>query len=83
MATRRFTVEEALDAVLDDNFSLSDGQSSEEEEGDDLYAVLGEPVICRSDIDALTRDLVVDDDDGDSDGDSNINGDSNSDSVGD
>ena len=87
MATWRFTVEEALDAVFDDNFSLSDGESSEEEEGGDLYALLGEPVIRRSDIDALTRDLVVSDDDGNddgnSDGDGDIDGNNDSDSVGD
>ena len=85
MATRRLTVDEALDAVFDDDFGLSDGESSEEE-GDDLYALLGEPVVRRSDIDALTRDLVDDDDgstnDDDNDGDSD-DGDRASDGFGD
>ena len=82
MATRRFTVDEALEAVFDDDFGLSDGESSEEEEGDDLYALLGDPIVRRSDIDALTRDLVDGDGDGDSDGD-NDGGDRASDGSGD
>ena len=66
MATRRFTVEKALDAVFDNDFSLSDDESSEEEEEvDDLYALLGEPVIRTSDIDALASDCGVGDGDSD------------------
>ena len=86
MATRRFTVDEALEAVFDDDFGLSDGESSEEEEGDDLYALLGDPVVRRSDIDALTHDLVDGDVDGYGDGNSdgdNDGGDRASDGSGD
>ena len=78
---QRFTVDEALDTVSDDDFSLSDDKSSEEEELDDLYALLGEPVVRRSDIDALTRDFVVGD--GDSDGNGDSDGSSDSEDVGD
>ena len=42
---------------------------SDEEEGEDYYAYLGEPVVPPSDIEAQTHDVVsgddVDDDDGD------------------
>ena len=67
MATKRY-VDEALEAILDDDFGLSDGDSSDEEEGEDYYAYLGEPVVPPSDIEALTHDVVsgfnVNDDDG-------------------
>ena len=32
MATKRYTVDDALKAVFDDDFGLSDGYSSDEEE---------------------------------------------------
>ena len=83
MSNRRFTVEVALDTFLDNDFSLSDGESSEEEEGDNLHALLGEPVVRRRDSDALTRDLVVGDDNDHSDGDCNDVGDGVSDSPSD
>ena len=57
-----------MEAILDDDFGLSDGDSSDEEEGEDYYAYLGEPVVPPSYIEALTHDAVsgddVDDDDG-------------------
>ena len=69
MATKGYNVDEALEAILDDDFGLSDGDSSDEEEGKDYYACLGEPVVPPSDIEALTHNIVsedkVDDDDGD------------------
>ena len=37
----RYTIEEALQAILDDDFGLSDGESSDEE-GDDIYGYIGE-----------------------------------------
>ena len=71
-ATRRYTVDEVLDAVFDDDFGLSDGRSSEE--GEDLYAMLGDPIVLCSDTDALTDKHVDSGVDGtsgdDSDGDS-------------
>ena len=41
MVTRRY-------AVFDDDFGLSDRESSEEEE-EDLYALLGDPIVLCSD----------------------------------
>ena len=81
MATLRFTGEEATDAVFDNDFSLSEGESSEE--GDNLYALLGEAVIRRSDIEALTCDLVVSNGDSDSISNSNDIGDRASNNPGD
>ena len=44
----RFTVEEALQgAVFDNDVSLSKSESSEDGEGDDLYALLREPVVQK------------------------------------
>ena len=65
MATKRYTVDEALEAVFDDDFGLSDGGSSNEEEGEDYYAYLGEPVVPASAVEALTRDVVSGDEDDD------------------
>ena len=68
MAMKRYNVDEALEVILDDDFGLSDGDSSDEEEGE-YYAYLGEPIVPPSDIEVLTHDVVsgddVDDDDGD------------------
>ena len=67
MAMKRY-VDEALEAILDNDLGLSDGDSSDEEEGEDYYAYLGEPVVSPSDIETLTHDVVsgfnVNDDDG-------------------
>ena len=51
--------------VFDDNSSLSEGYSTDEEEGEDYYAYLGEPLVLPSDIEALTRDVVSGHKDGD------------------
>ena len=60
MATKRLTVDDVLETIFDDEFGLSDGESSDEECGEDLYAYLGESVVSRSDVDALTRAIVSD-----------------------
>ena len=56
----RYATEEALDVILDDSFGLSDGESSEEEEVEQFYAHTGDPVFARSDVEALTREIVDD-----------------------
>ena len=53
MAKRSFEVDEVLDAVYDSDFGLSDGESSADEDGDDIYAYLGDPVVERRSIDAI------------------------------
>ena len=65
MATKRYTVDEALEAVFDDDFGHSDECSNDEEEGEDYYAYLGEPVVLPSDVEALTHDVVSGDEDSD------------------
>ena len=75
MARRLLTVDDVLETILDDGFSLSEGESSDEECGDDLYAYLGEPVVTISDLDALTRAIVDNVDGGGNDGE-NDDGDS-------
>lgn len=54
---KRLTVDEALEATLDDDFGLSDGESSDEE-GEDTYGYLGEPVLHRTDIEELGEAVV-------------------------
>ena len=65
--TARYSTEGALDVTLDDSFRLSDGESSEEEAVGQFYAHTGDPVFARSDVEALTREIVDDGMDGDSD----------------
>ena len=48
MATRRYTLSEAAEALFADNFGPSEGESSAEEGGDDFYAYLGEPVVSTA-----------------------------------
>ena len=43
---------------FDNEFGLCDGESSDKECGEDLYAYLSEPVVSMSDVDALTRASV-------------------------
>ena len=66
MATR-YSTEEALDVFLDDDFGLSNGESSEEEAVEQFYAHTGDPVFARSDVEALSRKIVDDSMCGDSD----------------
>ena len=63
----RYSTEEALDVFLDDDFGLSDGESSEEEAVEQFYAHTGDPVFARSDVEALSREIVDDSMCGDSD----------------
>ena len=65
MARSKFTVDKVLDAVFDDGFDLSEGESSDKEDREELYAYLDDPVL-RSEIEELTWDLV-DEDEGDLD----------------
>ena len=60
MASKRFDVDEVLEAVFDSDFGLSDGDSSAGEDGDSVYAYLGDPVIDRSSISALTSRMTID-----------------------
>ena len=60
MARRRFDVDEVLDAVFDSDFGLSEGESSADEDGEDFYAYLGDPVVGRASISALTDRLTID-----------------------
>ena len=48
---------EVLDALFDD-FGLSDGSDSEEE-GEDIYAYVGEPILLRDDIEAIGDSVIV------------------------
>ena len=57
MATRRYTVSEAASAIFDEDFGLSDAQSSEEETEEELYAYLGEPVVESAAVDNITRSI--------------------------
>ena len=53
------TVGEALEAILDDDFGLSDGESSDEE-GEDIYGYIGEPVLHCTDVEEKLGEAVVD-----------------------
>ena len=56
---KRWTVDEGLEAIFDDDFSLSDGKASFEN-GGDTYRYVGEPVLHHTDIEELSE-AVVDD----------------------
>jgi hypothetical protein len=49
-----------LDTVFDSDFGLSDGDSSPDEDGDDIYAYLGDPIVGRASISELTDRLTID-----------------------
>ena len=51
-------VEAAVDAVLQDDFGLSDGDMSDEE-GEEIYAYLGEPVVSRPAMESLGEELLT------------------------
>ena len=58
MASKRYvTVDEAIDAVFQDDFGLSDSESSEDEGGNDIYAYLGEPVLQQSVVESLAHEV--------------------------
>ena len=56
MMAARYSVSEAIDLLFDDNFGLSDGGLSEEE-GDGLYAYLGDCSLSRETVEDLSREL--------------------------
>ena len=60
MASGRYTVEETLTAIFEDKFGLSDGELSDEE-GEEIYPYLSEPVLLRKSVDEITK--VIDDHD--------------------
>ena len=47
---------EAASAIFDEDFGLSDAESSEEET-EELYAFLGEPVVESAAVDNITRSI--------------------------
>ncbi len=59
MARQVFGVDDVLEAVFNDDFGLSDGESSAGEEGEDVYAYLGDPVLDRGQIRDLTSRLTI------------------------
>ena len=46
----RALVDDFVEATFDENFDLSDGDESEFEGDDDIYALLGETVLRREDV---------------------------------
>ena len=56
MMAARYIVSEAIDLLFDDDFGLSDGDLSEEE-GDGLYAYLGDRNLSREAVEDLSREL--------------------------
>ena len=59
MAMKQYTADEVLEADFDDSFGVSDGYSSDEDGEEDLYAYLGQPVVLRSVLEALTCELIT------------------------
>lgn len=53
----RYTIEEALESILDDDFGLTDGESSDED-GDDIYSYAGQPVLSRADVQDIGESIV-------------------------
>ena len=55
MATRRYTVSEVACTIFDENFGLSDAETSEEETEEGLHAYLGDPVVESAAVDDISR----------------------------
>ena len=55
----RYTIEAALEAIFDDDFRLSDGDSSDED-SDDIYGYVREPVLRGADVRDLGESIVSD-----------------------
>ena len=53
-ARTRLTLNEVLSGVFDDDFGLSDGESSAEE-GEDVYACSGKYKLARGEVAALSK----------------------------
>lgn len=63
MASRHmYRVDKVIESVLKDNFGLFNEEISDEE-GEDIYASLGGPVLSRPELEILPNDLKSDDDD--------------------
>ena len=56
MMAARYTISKAIGLLFDDDFSLSDGDLSEEE-SDGLYAYLGDHSLSREAMEDLSREL--------------------------
>ena len=56
MMVARYSVSEVIDLLFDDDFCLSDGDLSDEE-GDGLYAYLGDRSLSREAVEYLSREL--------------------------
>ena len=56
MMAAKYGISEAIDLLFDDDFGLSDGYLSEEE-GDGLYAYLGDHSLSREAVEDLSREL--------------------------
>lgn len=65
MAMKQYAVDKALEMVFDNDFGLSEGYLTYKEEGEDIHAYLGEPLVLSSDTEALTHDVVSGDKDAD------------------
>lgn len=48
-----------MEVILDDNFGLSDGESSEEEAVEQFYAHTGDPVLARSEVEVLSAKYKI------------------------
>ena len=55
MATRRYTVSEVACTIFDEDFGLSDAETSEEETEEGLHAYLGDPVVESAAVDDISR----------------------------
>lgn len=67
-------MQQTISAVFDDNFGLSDGDSSEEE-GEEIYPYLGEPEILRNSVKEMTNAIenaMIDDHDSDASSESSL-----------
>ena len=54
----RYMIEAAIEAIFDDEFGLSDGESSDED-GKDIYGYVGEPVLRHADVRHLEESIVA------------------------
>ena len=58
MMAVRYSFSEAIDLLFDDDFALSDSYLSKEE-GDRLYAYLGDRSLSREAVEDLSRELAI------------------------
>ncbi len=59
MATKRFATNEVIDAIFDSDFGISDGDTSADECGEEVYAYSGESVIDRRRLREESRRLLT------------------------